>query len=152
MLLFKFMSTRKLMSLLGAVLLIVLCTLRLLQAYLGTIAIPSDEIFDSPWQKTLSQSLNLSIGTTPVRKWAYAFLIGGCSENKPEYRGFLYNVIVAAQRLKEVGSKADVLLMVQMSIHTKHMTLPDFELRVLDAMGIHVHYIPKVAAPVHEVF
>jgi hypothetical protein len=95
---------------------------------------------------------SVSVSSGPVRQWAYAFLIGGCSSKTPEYRGFLYNVIVAAKRLRELGSKADVVVFLQMSTLTDETKLPDHESKVLDAMGIRTHYLPKVAATVHEVF
>lgn len=130
---------------------------RLLQNYLSVVVRDSNDVgvFDrpNPQQPLPIQSASHHGNTQqPTRKWAYAFLIGGCSETLPQYRGFLYNVIVAAQRFKDIGSKADVILMVQMSTHGNETVLPNHEIRILEAVGVRLHYIPKMAAPVHEVF
>eukprot|EP00339_Tiarina_fusa_P005310 CAMPEP_0117006838 /NCGR_PEP_ID=MMETSP0472-20121206/6933_1 /TAXON_ID=693140 ORGANISM="Tiarina fusus, Strain LIS" /NCGR_SAMPLE_ID=MMETSP0472 /ASSEMBLY_ACC=CAM_ASM_000603 /LENGTH=514 /DNA_ID=CAMNT_0004708437 /DNA_START=125 /DNA_END=1669 /DNA_ORIENTATION=+ len=90
--------------------------------------------------------------TSPVRKWAYAFLVGGCGQTKPEYKGFIYNVAVAAQRFRELGSAADVLVFVQMSVHTEEIELPEEETRLLESNGVRIIYLPKFARPVHEKF
>ncbi len=147
-----FKSTRRSISVLGAFVLVALYhQSRLLQTYLRIVTngTMDNGILDRPYQQGTN---HYKSNEEPVRKWAYAFLIGGCGESRPEYRGFLYNVVVAAQRFREFGSKADVVLMVQMSTHSNETTLPDHELGILDAMGIHVHYVPKMATPVHEVF
>ena len=88
----------------------------------------------------------------PTRKWAYAFLVGGCSSKNLEYRGFLYNAVAAAQRLKMMGSKADVVVLLQMSVKSKETRLPEDEERLLTAMGIKFQYLPKFNHEVHEVF
>jgi hypothetical protein len=91
-------------------------------------------------------------GPPPTRKWAYAFLIGGCSSKRPEYRGFLYNVAVAAQRFKELGSKADVVVFIQMSVATKETSLPEEDVNLLTAMDVRIHYLPKFRKKVNENF
>jgi hypothetical protein len=75
----------------------------------------------------------------PFRKWAYAFLIGGCSNKNHEYRGFLYNVIAATQQLRMSGSKADVVVFLQMSVGSNETSLPEEEEKLLTAMNIKVH-------------
>jgi hypothetical protein len=88
----------------------------------------------------------------PFRKWAYAFLIGGCSSVNLEYRGFLYNVIAATQKLRMSGSKADVVVFLQMSVGSKETSLPEEEEKLLAAMNIKFHYLPKFVASIHQVF
>jgi hypothetical protein len=88
----------------------------------------------------------------PFRKWAYAFLIGGCSIKTPEYRGFLYNVVAATRRLRMSGSIADVVVFLQMSVESEETSLPDEEEKLLAAMDIKVHYLPKPASSLHQVF
>jgi hypothetical protein len=88
----------------------------------------------------------------PFRKWAYAFLIGGCSEKTPEYRGFLYNVFAATRRLRMSGSRADVVVFLQMAVESEETSLPEEEEKILAAMDIKVHYLPKPASSIHQVF
>jgi hypothetical protein len=93
---------------------------------------------------------------TPIRsqrkKWAYAFLVSGCSEEKPGYKGFLYNTVVSAKRLKEFGSVADIVIMIQMSESTDARTLPIEEENMLIDNGIKIRYLPKMRSSYHECF
>eukprot|EP00934_Nitzschia_sp_Nitz4_P006470 Nitzschia sp. Nitz4//scaffold7_size249615//178403//179910//NITZ4_001194-RA/size249615-augustus-gene-0.37-mRNA-1//-1//CDS//3329558493//6460//frame0 len=115
------------------------------------LPIPTDEKYN--WENSSSFSFSTSLTPTPAtRKWAYAFLIGGCQTQNPQYRGFLYNVVVSKYRLEQMGSQADVVVMIQMSVHTNETQLPDNEVELLEAMNITIRYLPKFAAPVHEVF
>lgn len=86
------------------------------------------------------------------RRWAYAFLVAGCSDRNPGYRGFLYNVAASAQRLRDLGSTADVVVMVQMASNTDARTLPSDEERMLLDLDVHVRYLPKFRSSVHECF
>ena len=86
------------------------------------------------------------------RKWAYAFLVSGCSEEKPGYKGFLYNTVVSARRLKEFGSVADIVVMIQMSESTDARTLPFEEENMLIDNGIKIRYLPKMRSSYHECF
>jgi hypothetical protein len=92
----------------------------------------------------------------PHRKWAYAFLIGGCDPAYPShYRGMLYNILVAAHILKTSGSRADVVVMVQLSIHTTttgSTTLPVQDVRALKALNIHIHYLPPPVGKVQNMY
>ena len=103
-------------------------------------------------QNTTSLSYQNDTNYPPKRKWAYAFLIGGCNSRKPDHRGFLYNVAVAAHILRERGSVADFVLLVQMSYATNETALPDDEINLLSSVGVRVVYLPKFAARVHEKF
>jgi hypothetical protein len=88
----------------------------------------------------------------PTRKWAFAFLIGGCASTKPQYRGFLYNVVVAAQQFKELGSKADVVVFIQMSTATKETSLPEEDVKLLAAVDVRIIYLPKFRTLINEIF
>jgi lipopolysaccharide biosynthesis glycosyltransferase len=103
--------------------------------------------------KSPSSSSTLKGGVVPMSSsspstqhssssYAYAFLIGGVHEDRPAYRGFLYNVLIAAQLLKQAGSAMDIWLHVQLSSDSQLVnTLPDEDLRLLKAMNIRVIYV-----------
>ena len=101
---------------------------------------------------SLSSSSSLQKDEPARRKWAYAFVVGGCSRDKPEYRGFIWNIAVAAQVLQEAGSKADVVALIQMSARTNETVLPEDESKLLEAMNVKIEYIPKFSSMLHEVF
>eukprot|EP00980_Cylindrotheca_fusiformis_P023208 scaffold10220_cov148-Cylindrotheca_fusiformis.AAC.6 len=89
----------------------------------------------------------------PVRrKWAYAFVVGGCKRDSRGYKGFIYNTAVAAQILRESGSKADVVALIQMSAGTNETALPEEESKMLTAMNVKIEYLPKFSSLTHEVF
>jgi hypothetical protein len=75
--------------------------------------------------------------------YAYAFVIGGCSPAKPAYRNYIHNILVATRILRSEGSKADVFVFFQMSYDSPRDTLPEEDVRVLEAMNIKFRYIPK---------
>ncbi len=80
-------------------------------------------------------------------RFAYAFLIGGALSKKKntDHRGALYSVVVATHSLRRQGSKADVVLMVQISATTNATVLPEVEEKLLKAMNIRVLYLPKAS-------
>ena len=93
-----------------------------------------------------SKSSFVSIQSTkrqPFRKWAYAFLISGCDSARPGYRGMLYNVVISAGILQRDGTKADVILMIQMSSRTNETKLPTDEEDLLRIANIKLLYLPK---------
>jgi hypothetical protein len=105
-------------------------------------------------EKMSSRSLHSNVSPAPnptnetgikegKELYAYMFLIGGIHEDRPGYRGFLYNVLAAANILQEQGSKADLWLYLQFSPDSKRDTLPEQELRVLADMGIEIVYLEK---------
>ena len=89
---------------------------------------------------------------TAIRKWAYAFLVSGCGEKSPGYKGFLYNIMVAAERLREMGSQADVVLLVQLAFDNPEKVLPSIEEELLCSTGVKIRYLPKARAKIHECF
>lgn len=89
----------------------------------------------------------------PVRKWAYAYLAGGCSSDIPEHIGFIANIAAAAQSLQSDNSTADVVALIQMSYDSKDETLPENEARLLQSLpNVKVKYIPRVSSKVHQNF
>lgn len=75
--------------------------------------------------------------------YAYAFVIGGCNPDKPSYKGFVYNILVATRVLRELGSTADVVAFFQLSYQYKRgATLLDEDVKALEGLGIHIQYIP----------
>jgi hypothetical protein len=88
----------------------------------------------------------------PVRKWAYAFLVGGVLNPLTGYRGFIYGVVVAAKILRDTGSRADVVVMIQLSYNTNSTSLPRHEVALLESVGVKIKYLPKFAGKVHEQF
>jgi hypothetical protein len=79
----------------------------------------------------------------PHRKWAYAFLMAGVDVRFPSYKGIFYNVLVSAEILKD--SKADIIVMVQMSRRSQSSKLTDEEESHLRSMNVKIHYldVPK---------
>jgi len=76
--------------------------------------------------------------------YAYAFVIGGVNPSKPAYKGFLYNILVSARVLRQLGSTADVVAFFQLShAYRRSDTLPDEDLRALRGMGIKIYYIER---------
>jgi hypothetical protein len=75
--------------------------------------------------------------------YAYAFVVGGCSPEKPAYKNYIYNILIATRILRSKGSKADVFVFFQMSYNSVNDTLPEEDVRVLEAMNIKFRYIPK---------
>lgn len=78
----------------------------------------------------------------PSRKWAYAFVVGGALHPQSEHRGFLAGVAVAAQKLKEAGSVADFILLIQISYASPETTLPSDQTALLHSVGVQIEYIP----------
>jgi hypothetical protein len=54
----------------------------------------------------------------------------------------LYNVLISAKILKESGSKAEIVLMVQMQQLVKSQVLPDEDVRLLTALDVRIQYLP----------
>jgi hypothetical protein len=81
----------------------------------------------------------------PSSPYAYAFVIGGIHEDRPAYKGFLYNVLIAVSILRRKGSNADFVLWVQLSHDSKLSgKLPDEDERLLRAMNVRVRVLDTV--------
>jgi hypothetical protein len=75
--------------------------------------------------------------------YAYAFVVGGCDPDRPSYLNYIYNIMVATDILRSSGSKGDVVVFFQMKSTSEANTLPDNDIRLLNAMKIRIKYIPK---------
>lgn len=110
---------------------------------LETLAPPlSIQVHDSIAEKSV-----LDNKATDSRKWAYVFLLGGArSDNEyAEYLGGLYSIVAVAHQIRNLGSTADVVLMVQIAAESPHQKLTEFEEEILQKMNIKVIFIPKFA-------
>jgi hypothetical protein len=99
-------------------------------------------------------STSTNTNSTTSGKFAYAFLLGGAMSPRAssDYRGGLYSVVVAAHNLRRSGSKADMVLMIQMSSLTNFTGLPLLEETLLYKMNIRIVYLPEFSDPKLESF
>lgn len=79
----------------------------------------------------------------PHERCAYAFVIGGVNPERPNHRGYIYNILVSARVLRESGSQLDIVVLFQVSSKTKATTISEEEQQWLDAVGVRVQYIEK---------
>ena len=107
-------------------------------------------------QQTIYTSIESLQATSP---FAYVFLLAGCDPEQPFYRGFLFNILLAADQFKNAwSSQADVVVMIRMSsssssssnnnnaIGTKQMQqpprLPSVEEEWLQSVNAKIVYLP----------
>ena len=94
-------------------------------------------------QHTILQQKN-----QPHSNYAYAFLIGGVHEERPAYRGFLYNVLIAAYLLHISGSTMDIIVYIQLSPDsTLQATLPTYDLQLLSNFNEYIRSNTTTSAP-----
>ena len=79
---------------------------------------------------------------THAPEFAYAYVISGCNEEAP-HRNYLYDISISTYLQREAGSTADVVVFIQMAYESKLDELVEQDQLLLDAMNIHVKYIPK---------
>jgi len=82
------------------------------------------------------------------RNWAYVFLLADVDPEEPSYHGLLYNIFVSTYVLKhdpsaESHSRADIVVMVQMSPSSKEPKLR--EDAFLQRMGVKILYLEPIA-------
>ena len=93
---------------------------------------------------------NQSSQRTTNSPFAYAWVIGSIHEDNLAYKGFLYNILVAAKVLREKGSTADFVFWAQLSPKSKLKgRLPAEDERLLKELGIQVRMLDEVE---HESF
>ena len=97
----------------------------------------------------LSSSTTASSTTSASSPYAYVWIIGAIHEDKPSYKGFIWDVLVSASTLRKAGSKADFWLYVRLSPDSKLDAMPEEDMRLLDALGVRVKHLEK---PKHESF
>lgn len=83
--------------------------------------------------------------TSPAQssRYAYAYVVGGVDPETPNYRFYLYDIAVSTFRLRQEGSTADVVILIQMSFQSNYTRLPEQDVRLLDQLHVKVRYIPK---------
>ena len=95
----------------------------------------------SPQPKNTTRPTALPTTTSP---YAYAFLMGGANpDHFGSYRGYLYNILIATQILRERGSTADIVVWCQLTCHTNATSLPAVHEQWLSRANIYLRYIPK---------
>lgn len=79
---------------------------------------------------------------SPCSPYAYAFVLGGIHEDRPAYKGFLYDILISASLLRKLGSTADVWVWAQLSANSTLSTvLPKEDKRLFQALNIHVELL-----------
>lgn len=76
-------------------------------------------------------------------RYAYAFIIGSIHENRAAYKGFLYNVLLAVDLLRKMGSTADYVLFAQASPDSNLGSMPLEDQRLLDSLKIRCIWLPR---------
>ncbi|CAB9518632.1 expressed unknown protein (Partial), partial [Seminavis robusta] len=95
-------------------------------------------------QINLTETAAVTINNlTPKSPYAYMFVIGGIHEDRPAYKGFVYDVLVATRLLRKLGSTADVVLFTQMSPDSPLDALPQEDTDHLHALNIQIIPLPK---------
>jgi len=77
------------------------------------------------------------------QNYAYLWTIGDIHEDKPSYKGFLWDVLISANILRKQGSKADFWLYYRLSPDSKLFKMPTEQLGFLSLAGIRVRQLPK---------
>lgn len=113
---------------------------------------------DVLWHAAVAQKSrgSSSVGNPTIREaqeqrpqsaclYAYAWLIGSIHEDKKAYKGFIFNILIAAKILREKGSKADFVLWAQLSPQSKLKgRLPEEDTRLLRELGVEIRMLDTV--------
>jgi lipopolysaccharide biosynthesis glycosyltransferase len=75
-------------------------------------------------------------------KWAYAYLMAGVDVDYPSYLGIFYNILISASILEQHHTKADIVVMVQMSANaTSHRLTPREEHILSSLPNVRIYYL-----------
>lgn len=110
--------------------------------------IPSYIPVGRPKKRPPSQ-LSFRNNTLPA-KYAYAFVMGGVNEQDGKYKGMLYNILIASYILQNEGSRADIVVFVQMSVNSTQTELPEEDKRLLKALNVQVRYLVSPLPPTNQ--
>jgi alpha-N-acetylglucosamine transferase len=100
----------------------------------------------------VNSSINTNVSITMItekiqslqqKRFAYAFLVAGVKPEDPTHKGYIYNIVISKDILKQRNSIADVVIMIRMHKDTNHTALAPEEEAILTRSGIIVKYIPK---------
>jgi len=106
------------------------------------------------WNGVSNNGTPLALGTTSdSRGWnrsryAYAAMIAGVGV-KGSHSGYVYNVAIAARRLRRFGSTADFVAMVIIADGEPLAALPEKDARVLSVSGVSVRYTKTLIGPLN---
>ena len=75
--------------------------------------------------------------------YAYVWIIGGVHEDRPSYKGFVFDILISATVLRKAGSTADFWIFVRLSPDSKCETMTAEDVRLLNAVGIQIKYLGK---------
>jgi len=106
-------------------------------------------------RKNIIEVNGISSNTSPKKnanesaRYAYAYVLGAVHEDRLGYKGFLYDILISINLLKNLGSNADFWVWVQMSPDSSLDELPKDDATLLKAIGTRIQYLPK---PDHESF
>mmetsp|Transcript_50741 Transcript_50741/g.152820 ORF Transcript_50741/g.152820 Transcript_50741/m.152820 type:complete len:464 (-) Transcript_50741:156-1547(-) len=114
-----------------------------LREFLGSGSISSDHDAESAAVSIANPSTETS------SPYAYVWIIGGVHEDRPSYRGFVWDVLISASLLRRTGSKADFWLYVRLSPGSQIHRIPEDDDRHLKLLGVRVKHLEK---PQHDSF
>jgi len=92
----------------------------------------------------VEQNQNEESVSSSSSPYAYAWVLGGVNEFNSAYKGFISDILISARLLQKAGSIADFWLYVRLSPNSKLETMPEEDLRLLDALGIKVKHLQKL--------
>ena len=69
--------------------------------------------------------------------------MGGINENKPAYKGFIWDIIISTRLLRKTGSTSDFWLYVRLSPESNREEIPDEDMTLLTAHGIRIIHLKK---------
>lgn len=78
--------------------------------------------------------------------YAYAFIVGSVHDTNIAYKGFLWNVLLAVQMLRRLGSTADFVVYWQLAPDAPPPLMGNTtfdELRYLQALGVHTYQLDQ---------
>ena len=114
-----------------------------------TNAVDRTQLHPSNIVLQVRETKTVEVESTSSSPYAYVWIIGAVHEEKPSYKGFVWDVLVSASLLRKTGSTADFWLYVRLSPESKLDKMPQEELRLLDALDVKVKHLEK---PAHESF
>lgn len=116
------------------------------QSWLNTgNSTPPNTTMDNSNTNTISLNDTLPEASRPASSpYAYAFIVGGIHEENMGYRGFLYNIMVSVELLRdEFNSTADFVVISHLSSTSSLTELPPEDVNWMNEIGIRVVQVPK---------
>ena len=79
----------------------------------------NESFITSEWAPTTTKIVPKSYKS----RWAYVYLLASQTAGSGWSRGYFYNILVSARMLRQAGSKADIVVMIQMTTRTNETRL-----------------------------